>query len=189
MSETTDRDFGHLPPPVAALGHIVARPKALAALCVIVLSGLGWLYLGLLLARMGGSFGGFDSAAVQALCQPLAKGTWNSTSITILGSMWAAMTLMMMIPSAAPMILTYAGIAETAARKGEKIVSPFALAAGYVAVWFGFSVVAALVQVAFLQAGLLDVNMAATGALLSGAIFIGAGVYQFSAIKHACLTR
>ena len=47
--------------------------------------------------------------------------------------MWGAMTLAMMLPSAAPMILTYAEIADTAARKGEPVVSPFVLAAGYTA--------------------------------------------------------
>ena len=56
--------------------------------------------------------------------------------------MWGAMTLAMMLPSAAPMILTYAEIADTAARKGERIVSPFVLAAGYAAVWLGFAVAA-----------------------------------------------
>ena len=188
-NETADRDFGHLAPAVAALGHIFARPKTVAALCVIVLSGLGWLYFALLLARMGASFDGSGSAAVQALCRPLAEGAWNARSIALIGSMWGAMALAMMLPSAAPMILAYAGIAEAAARKGEQIVSPFALAAGYTAVWLGFSVIATLVQISFMQAALLDVNMEATGALFSGAIFIGAGVYQFSALKHACLDR
>ena len=53
--------------------------------------------------------------------------------------MWGAMALAMMLPSAAPMILTYAEIADTAARKDEHVVSPFVLAAGYTAVWFGFA--------------------------------------------------
>ena len=51
--------------------------------------------------------------------------------------MWGAMTLAMMLPTAGPMILTYAEIADTAARKGERIVSPLVLAAGYVVMWFG----------------------------------------------------
>ena len=32
-------------------------------------------------------------------------------------------------------------------------------------------------------------GMASASGLFSGAIFIGAGVYQFSALKHACLTQ
>ena len=38
--------------------------------------------------------------------------------------MWCAMALAMMLPTAGPMILTYAEIAETAARKGEPAAAP-----------------------------------------------------------------
>jgi predicted metal-binding membrane protein len=94
-----------------------------------------------------------------------------------------------MLPSASPMILTYAEIADTAARKHERIVSPFMLAAGYTLVWLGFAAAATLAQFAFTRAALLDSGMQSASGLFSGAIFIGAGVYQFSELKHACLTQ
>jgi predicted metal-binding membrane protein len=103
--------------------------------------------------------------------------------------MWAAMTLAMMLPSAAPMILTYSGIADTATRQGKQIVTPVALVGGYVAVWLAFSVAAALVQFILVKAKLLDASMASTDELFAGVIFVAAGLYQFSALKHACLTR
>ena len=34
-----------------------------------------------------------------------------------------------------------------------------------------------------------DTGMASASALFSGAVFIAAGIYQFSALKHACLTQ
>ena len=58
MSEAAGHDFNHLPPGAAGLGHVFARPKLVAVLCVVVLAVLGWVYLALLLAGMGGSFGG-----------------------------------------------------------------------------------------------------------------------------------
>lgn len=189
MSETARHDFGHLPPAAAALGHAFARPKVLAAFCVIALAGLGWLYFALLAAGVGRTFGGFGDPVLQVLCGTLQNVSWSVSGVATVASMWGAMTLAMMLPSAAPMIMTYAGIADTAVRKNERIVSPFVLAAGYAAVWFGFSIVAALVQTIFTQAALLDTGMTSTGGLFSGAIFIGAGFYQFSALKHACLNR
>jgi predicted metal-binding membrane protein len=189
MSEATGHDFSHLPPAVAGLGHIFARPKALAAFCVIALAGLGWLYTAILFAGMGGSFESFGVSVVQALCQPLANPSWSASGIAIIALMWGAMTLAMMLPSAAPMIMTYAGIAETAARKNENIVSPFALAAGYAAVWLIFAVLAALIQAVLTRTALLDTTMKSASGLFSGAIFIGAGLYQFSTLKHSCLTR
>jgi len=184
MSETVGHDLRHLPPATASLGHVFARPKVLAGLCVIVLAGLGWLYLAVLLAGTAGGLG-----FVEALCGPLQDGLSGLYGVAVIFSMWCAMTLAMMLPSAAPMILTYTEIADTAAGKRERIVSPFVLAAGYASVWFGFSAFAALGQVVLTQAAMLDRSMASANPLLSGAIFVFAGIYQFSALKHACLTR
>ena len=58
-------------------------------------------------------------------------GAPTAGGVAIIGTMWVAMTLAMMLPTAGPMILTYAEIAETASRKGDRIVSPHVLIAGY----------------------------------------------------------
>src|SRR5664280_494293 len=135
MSEAAGHDLSHLPPAAGRLGAAFARPKVLAAVCVIALAGLGWLALGLLYSGLG---------AFEALCQPLAMphGTWGASGFAVVALMWGAMTLAMMLPSASPMILTYAEIADTAARKHERIVSPFMLATGYMVVWLGFAAAA-----------------------------------------------
>src|SRR5436309_10530688 len=94
--------------------RILARPKALAIACIGVVVAAGWLYLALTLAGMNGvSF-------LEALCQP-SFGTSGSgvAQAALIFAMWCAMALAMMLPTAAPMILTYADIAETAARKRE----------------------------------------------------------------------
>lgn len=182
MSEAADHNLSHLPPAVRRLGATFTRPKVLAVICVVALAGLGWLAVGLLYSGMG---------VFDALCQSLAMphGTWGVSGFAIVALMWGVMTLAMMLPSASPMILTYAEIADTAARKHERIVSPFVLAAGYTLVWLGFATITTLAQFAFTRAALLDTGMQSANGLFSGAIFIGAGVYQFSALKHACLTQ
>ena len=53
MSEAAGHDLSHLPPAASRLGAVFARPKVMAAICVIALAGLGWLALGLLFAGMG----------------------------------------------------------------------------------------------------------------------------------------
>jgi predicted metal-binding membrane protein len=99
------------------------------------------------------------------------------------------MVFAMMLPTAAPMILTYVEMAEAAARKGEHAASPVVLIAGYGLVWLGFAAAASVLQMALVGAALLDPSMASTSTLFSGAAFVGAGAYQFSPWKHACLTR
>ena len=185
MTETTGYQFTHLTPAEAGLGQIFARPKAIAAGCVIIIAGLGWFYLALLIAAPASSW----FATVQALCRTLPEGAWSFSAAAITASMWSAMTLAMMLPSASPMILTYAEIAETAARKSERIVSPLVIAAGYASVWLVFSLLATVIQIVLTRAALLNTGITSASGILAGAIFIGAGVYQFSALKHACLTH
>jgi predicted metal-binding membrane protein len=173
MSAASGHRLEHLPPAASGLGAIFARPKIIAMVCVVALSGLGWLTLGL-------QAGGW----LDALCrQP------GATNAAVVVGMWTAMILAMMLPTAAPMILTYTEIADTAARKNEPAVSPFAIAAGYTVVWLGFAAAAALTQLMLTRFALLDSAMKPASAWLSAAIFFGAGLYQFSALKHACLTQ
>jgi predicted metal-binding membrane protein len=187
LRDTSARVIGHLTPAAAGLGNIFARPRAVAALCVVVLAALGWLYLGVLLTAMQGHSG--RSGFLQALCGPLESVSWTVREATLVASMWCAMTLAMMLPSAAPMILTYAEIADTAASKGERIVSPFVLAGGYATIWICFSLLVSIAQLACMRAGLLEAGMKSASGLFSGALLVMAGAYQFFGLKHACLTQ
>lgn len=184
MTEATRDNLAHLPRLTARLGAAFARPKTIAVLCVVALTALGWTYLALLTAGLNDPL-----SALDVLCRSMADTSLSAASVGLIALMWGAMTLAMMLPSAAPMILTYAEIADAAARKKESIVSPFVLAAGYTTIWFGFAAVATIAQIALTRIALLDTGMASASGLFSGAIFLVAGVYQFSALKHACLTQ
>ncbi|MES1155701.1 MAG: DUF2182 domain-containing protein, partial [Pseudorhodoplanes sp.] len=97
--------------------------------------------------------------------------------------------LAMMLPSASPMILTYAEIADTAARKRASVVSPFVLASGYATVWLCFAFVVAILQVLLTRVALIDAGMGPATRLLSGGLLLVAGLYQFSALKQSCLAQ
>lgn len=185
--------FAHLTPSAARLGAVFARPRVIAGLCVVSLAGLGWLYLGLI-AGSALAQGGDLLSLVRTLCRPLGGesfgmpgSTPSIANATLVFAMWAAMSLAMMLPSAAPMILTYAEIADTAARKRQAVVTPFALALGYAAIWIAFAFAATLLQIALTRFSLLDSAMAPAGRVLSGGLFVLAGAYQFSTLKQACL--
>jgi predicted metal-binding membrane protein len=180
MTDNTEHGFASLPPPAAALGAAFARPKIIAGGCIVALTLLGWAALALMSAGQGDVFA--------VLCGPSTMA-FGTTDVSLVALMWAAMVLAMMLPSAAPMILTYAEIADTAARKREPVVTPFAIAAGYTVVWFGYAALATILQIALTRAALLNSGLTAASGLFAGAIFIAAGVYQFSALKHACLRQ
>lgn len=203
MNDAADRSLRNLPLPAGHFAASLARPKAVAVLCVVAITALGWAWLALAFAGMGGpaaslgpGMGALDlwPRAFAAICRPtlglaVPAGRWGLSSFAVVGLMWSAMVLAMMLPSASPMIVTYAEIADTAARKRESIVSPFVLAAGYAVVWLGFAMFATIAQFGFTRAALLDADMSSTSNLFSSVIFIAAGLYQFSALKHACLRQ
>ena len=214
MSRGTDEHaLDGLPRAAARLGHALGRPVPIAVVCVVALAGLGWIWVVIMVAEwavhseagaLGPGMGILDllarpdgldvigRALVDVLCRPSfgAHGVSQTAGQgALVLAMWVAMTLAMMLPTAAGMIVTYAQIADTAARKGEPAVSPLVLTAGYVSVWLGFAALATVLQAALTQAALLDAAMASASPLFSGAVFIGAGVYQFTALKRACVTR
>ncbi|HEY1543099.1 MAG TPA: DUF2182 domain-containing protein [Xanthobacteraceae bacterium] len=214
MSEAADeRRLTGLPPAAARLGTAFGRPVPIAVGCLVVLAGIGWLYLVLMVAdwvgrgdaaALGPGMGLLDiltqraghdligRALIDVLCRPSFGASGADVepgAVALVFLMWGAMTLAMMLPTAAGMIVTYAQIADTAARKREHAVSPLVLIGGYIAVWSGFALAATILQVALTRVSLLGPAMASASPLFSGAIFIGAGLYQFTELKRACLTR
>jgi predicted metal-binding membrane protein len=199
MTDTAhDRQFDRVAPAAAGADGVLARsfdrlsgrPIVIALLGVVVLSGFGWIVLGVTAAGMSdGQIGGLLR---DAICWPaVGQGTYFETTseFGVVLTMWCAMVLAMMLPTAGPMMVTYAEIADTAARKGETIVSPMVLTAGYAAVWLGFALAATALQILLMYVALLAPTMRAASSWFAGAVFLAAGGYQFSSLKHACLTR
>lgn len=165
------------------------RPMAVATVVVAALALLGW---GALLVEA--SRGGFTGDAfTRALCRPVALGRGEglgdvAVSFLVSIGLWIAMSLAMMLPTAAPMVLTYAEIAETATDRGRRAVSPLVLVAGYAAVWVAVAVAAAALQTLGASLGPKLGLPETLLTILAGTAIGAAGLYQFSEIKNACLT-
>ena len=102
--------------------------------------------------------------------------------------MWAMMMVAMMLPSAAPTILLFAALTRT--RASASPLPPTAgFAAGYVLLWGVFSLVATLAHVTLEHAVLVSSAMRTTTSVLAGLLLVAAGVYQWTPLKHACLTN
>jgi predicted metal-binding membrane protein len=168
---------------IAAVAALLSRPRWIALACMIGLTAAGWAWL--LLAMPQGISG--SSGFLDMICRAVPAAADSVETVAIVAAMWIAMTLAMMLPTAGPMILTYAEIAETASRKGERIVSPQVLISGYLTVWLGFAVLATLAQLAVMSVAAWP-GTAKAAAPASALLFLAAGLYQFSALKQACLT-
>lgn len=101
--------------------------------------------------------------------------------------MWAVMMCGMMLPSAAPMLLTYERVSSRMPRGHLARTLLFVVA--YLALWVGVSFVGAAGQIWLRDTGMLSHLGASTRPLLSAALLLTAGVYQLSPLKQACLHR
>ncbi len=144
---------------VAALGAIAA---------------LAWLYLFLAAADMRLSMAGMDRTMIMP--------PKNAVDLLLLLAMWWVMMVGMMLPSAAPMILTFANVNRNRRARGRPYVPTAVFTAGYLLVWGGFSVAATLAQWALESAALLSaMDMTMNSRLLGGFLFLAAGLYRIHA--------
>src|SRR2546425_4256850 len=114
---------------------------------------------------------------------------WSVGILLPLFLMWAEMMVAMMIPSAAPMILTFAMVNRKRREQKQPFVPTGIFLLGYLAVWTFFSALAAVAQWILHARALLSPMMVSTSALLGGVLLIVAGVFQWTPLKNACLTH
>jgi len=108
-------------------------------------------------------------------------------AVFLLFVMWAVMMVAMMVPSAAPMVLTFLAVNQRRQAATQPFVPVGVFLAGYLAVWTAFSALAALTQWRLHEAALLSSMMAANSARLSGGLLLAAGLFQWTPLKRACL--
>jgi predicted metal-binding membrane protein len=156
------------------------RDRLIVGAGVILVSALAWWYTVQASRQMCGlamQMGGPDPNA------------WSVTSLPSLFAMWVVMMVAMMLPSAAPMILTFAAVARNRRRQERPYVPVAVFVSGYLMAWGGFSAGATIAQWLLHREALLSPMMAASSALLGGVILLLAGVFQFTPLKQSCLTR
>lgn len=166
---------------------LIRRDTLLGALVLAGLAIAAWIYtarMALMPAGMG--MGGMSMPMDMPMDMPMTGGVdWTAASYGSLFLMWAVMMVAMMLPSAAPAILTYRSVdterSPLAARGGFLL--------GYLAIWASFSAVAALIQLQLNQAMLLTPSGASARPLLTVVLLLAAGLYQFAPLKRTCLGR
>ena len=117
------------------------------------------------------------------LMRPSAPAEGTASYFVLLFLMWWTMMMAMMLPTAAPAIMSYGAIA----RKVEKAGPMTAFVLGYAAIWTLFSVGAVILQIVTADIFPLTGMMAVTSKGLGGTLLIAAGIYQFTPLKYACL--
>lgn len=132
--------------------------------------------------------GALDLNRSVELIRSLCLAAPDLIGLPALAGMWAVMSLAMMAPTAVPVLASYQDL--VIAGRGQLARSGFwLLLAGYLAVWLLFSAAAATLQMALSKAGLLDGHGVSLSPLLTVTLTLAAGLYQFTALKEACLSK
>lgn len=97
---------------------------------------------------------------------------------------WGAMVVAMMLPTALPLLRVFRGAAAGQERPGAAVA---ALVGGYVLVWMAFGVLALVLDAGLHAAVEASPTLDAAQWALGGATLAIAGLFQFSALKEACL--
>jgi predicted metal-binding membrane protein len=114
---------------------------------------------------------------------------WSTVTLVPLFLMWSEMMVAMMIPSAAPMILTFTMVQRKRREQERPYVPTGLFLLGYLVVWTAFSAAAAIAQWILHAKALLSLMMVSTSPILGGALLIVAGIFQWTPFKNACLMQ
>jgi predicted metal-binding membrane protein len=109
---------------------------------------------------------------------------WSLLELFWVWVMWAVMMVAMMLPSATPMALTFHRVAN----RREDPGGTFHFVTGYLLVWVVFSILATVLQGRLQAMGLLSRMQVLNPNWLPGGLLVVAGLFQWSTLKHRCLT-
>jgi predicted metal-binding membrane protein len=116
---------------------------------------------------------------------PSDVSAWRIMDFGLVYLMWAVMMAAMMLPTAIPMILVFAKICRQRNSAHPAMIVSFVLA--YLLVWFIFSILLTLLQWQMHGLHFLSPMMDNQNVNLAAAIFLLAGIYQFTPLKHTFL--
>ena len=174
-----------------ALERALLRDRWIVGGCLALLVGLACLWLWrdhLAMERWDESMAAMGMKDMEMEGGPFATSSAPAAYLAETFVMWFIMMVAMMLPSAAPMILLYGKLARAARDQGAALASTTVFASFYLAVWAGFSAVAALTQWALVRWGAIsDMGLAFGDQRIAGALLIAAGLYQLTPLKYACL--
>lgn len=156
--------------------------RRVVAVSLVVVIALAWLYLWR------------DARAMSHMAMPGMPmedmpQVSSAAALAFTFVMWTVMMIGMMLPSAAPTVLLYGALVRKNGERGNVLPAVWVFTSGYLVVWTGFSLAAALLQTVLEHTGFLTPMMASASASLSAALLIAAGIYQWLPLKEVCLRK
>ncbi len=165
-------------PQRTSLESLLIRDRWLVVSALMVTTALCWAWI----VPMGRDmYGNMDGPSAWMMTRQ-----WDLAHLLLLFGMWAVMMIGMMLPSAAPTLLIYAGVIRKSPEAERASLHVYAFAIGYLLIWTVFSLLATVLQ-RLLACWLLLSPMMESRGRLGGILLIVAGLYQLTPFKRTCL--
>lgn len=157
---------------------------------MVLLSVLAWAYLvwmpvaGMargILARSPMDSMPTDSTSLPVPSNLMDVSGW-AASLPLFVAMWVVMIVAMMFPAVSPVVLLFERWRRSRQRS---VATTVAFVAGYLIIWSVAGVTAYTAIVALD----LQIDSSSTAVRIGGAVLVGAGIYQLTPLKTACLTQ
>ncbi len=161
------------------LEKLLRQDRAIVVVGTAAIALLGWAYL----FYQGWAMQHMD---LVAMAMPNI-GTWGLMDLLVVFVMWAVMMVAMMVPSATPMLLTFATVARSRRAQGRAFVPVWVFLGGYLVLWMAFSLASTLAQWGLHSLALISLMMVGTSPVLGSVLLVAAGIYQWTPFKQACL--
>jgi predicted metal-binding membrane protein len=163
------------------LAKLLRHDRAIVVAGSAVIALIGWAYLF------------YEGWAMQhmdlvAMAMP-STGAWGLMDLLVVFAMWAVMMVAMMVPSATPMLLTFATVARSRRAQERSLGPVWVFLAGYLVLWTAFSFAATLAQWALHSLLLISPMMVGTSPVLGSVLLVLAGIYQWTPFKQVCLSH
>jgi predicted metal-binding membrane protein len=162
-----------------SLESLLLRDRWLIGGALVAVVAICWVWIVLMARDMYGAMTGPSAW--------MMTDRWDFPHLALLFAMWVMMMTGMMLPSAAPTLLLYAGVIRKSTDGGRTPAHVYAFGGGYLLVWTAFSLLATMVQRVLAHLLLLSSMMEARGRVLGSALLILAGLYQLTPFKRTCL--
>jgi predicted metal-binding membrane protein len=162
--------------------NVLRRDRIIVLSSLALITALSWAYVSSLASEMRN----MDMGAEMTMPRMQA---WGVADFALTFGMWTVMMVAMMTPSAAPMILMFAGVNRRRREQQVSYVPTSVFLLGYLVVWATFAVLATTAQWGLHDVSLLSPMMAITSPVLGGVLLVAAGIYQWTPLKHACLSK
>ncbi len=127
-------------------------------------------------------------SSINFLMMPMT-GQWTVNDFIVMFVMWSIMMFAMMLPSTFIFLNVFRLIRSNMQLTSSPFLEMIVISSTYFLIWIIFSLLACSLQYILHNNGIVDMMGTLQNKFLAGMVLIGAGAFQFTNLKDACLEK